>query len=291
MKKFVYCLLPARLLSLILVAGVSIFFSPLCFAQKLDTISAKQPCLILQGNYKGENIYIQNPFAGKGLNFCVTSVFVNRTKIDTIKYPRFEMYTNAFEIDLKGMGFKIGDTLYIQIYHKQDCRPKVLNPCMHCGTKSTFDIVKIEASPDGTLKWTAKNENTLMPFVIEIFRWNKWVKVGEVDAIGGTDENSYVAKVVAHSGENKIRVKQVDYTSQPRTSKSVGFVSNAKYLTYSPKLVDSKLNLSGETMYEVYDKDGNIVKKGFGKQIDCKKLPRGHYYLNYDNSTGEFDII
>ena len=277
MHKLVFCLL-------------CIVYSTCCFSQKLDSISAKRACVILQGSYKGENVYIQNPHVGNGLGFCVTDVFVNRTRIDTTNYPKFEMYSSAFEIDLKSMGFKLGDTLYIQIYHKPDCLPKVLNPCIDCGIRNKVEITKVKATSDGTLKWIANNENGKRTFVIEIFRWNKWVKVGEVDGIGVAGENSYEAKIIPHSGENLIRVKQIDYLSQPRISATAKFISNMKYLTYSAKIVEGKLNLSGETMYEVYDRGGNIVKRGFGESIDCKKLAPGHYFLNFDNSSGEFDI-
>ncbi len=43
-----------------------------------------------------------------------------------------------------------------------------------------------------------------------------------------------------------------------------------------------------ETMYEIYDQYGNIVKKGYGSKIDVSNLPKGGYFLNYDNKMGEF---
>jgi hypothetical protein len=43
-----------------------------------------------------------------------------------------------------------------------------------------------------------------------------------------------------------------------------------------------------ETMYEIYDQYGNIVKKGYGSKVDVSNLPKGGYYLNFDNKMGEF---
>ena len=91
-----------------------------------------------------------------------------------------------------------------------------------------------------------------------------------------------------HSGENQLRVKQVDYTSQPRYSKPVKFVSPIPEVTYSPVKVTKDITFSKETLYEIYDQYGNVVKKGFGNSVDCVNLAKGVYYLNYDNKTAEF---
>ena len=34
--------------------------------------------------------------------------------------------------------------------------------------------------------------------------------------------------------------------------------------------------------------DGNIVKKGFGDNVDVSNLKRGTYYINYDKDMGKF---
>ncbi|HRG38224.1 MAG TPA: T9SS type A sorting domain-containing protein, partial [Bacteroidia bacterium] len=58
-----------------------------------------------------------------------------------------------------------------------------------------------------------------------------------------------------------------------RVTKEINFTSN---------------NAPVETMYEIYDQFGNIVKRGFGKTIDVSNLTKGAYYLNFDNKMGEF---
>lgn len=45
---------------------------------------------------------------------------------------------------------------------------------------------------------------------------------------------------------------------------------------------------TSETLFEVYDSYGNIVKKGFGEKVDVSNLKKGIYYLNYDNKTDTF---
>jgi hypothetical protein len=243
--------------------------------------------IIIEGNYQGKNLYVQNPFASGGVGFCVTEVFVNGNLTTD------ETQSSAFEIDFKPHKLTIGDKVEIKIKHKEDCRPKVLNPEV-LKPKSTYEVTAMSVSADGTLKWSTKGESGKLPFVIEQFRWNKWVKVGEVDGKGTAAANDYDYKVIPHSGKNQFRLKQTDYSGQPRLSKAVDFSSQTCDVSFTPQKVSKDINFAcggdkpAETMYEIYDQYGNIVKRGYGNKIDCSNLPKGGYFLNYDNKMGEF---
>jgi len=254
--------------AVVLIAG----FSTISFAGNI----------ILEGNYQGKNLYVQNPFAGSGVGFCATKVEVNG------QVTTDEINSSAFEIDFTNLQLKVGDKVSVKIEHKDDCKPKVLNPEV-LKPKSTFEVKAMTSEKDGTIKWTTTGEQGQLPFVIEQFRWNKWVKVGEVDGKGTPGTNDYTFKITPHFGENQVRIKQVDYTSQPRYSKPIKFMSDATEVTCPIKKVSDKLVFEGgETMYEIYDKFGNIVKKGFGANVDVKSLSPDVYYLNFDNQTTEF---
>lgn len=237
--------------------------------------------ITLEGNYQGKNLYVQNPFAGSGVGFCVSEVLIN----DQVSTD--EINSSAFEIDLSVFNFANGDKVVITIKHKDDCKPKVLNPEV-LKPKSTFDVVSIKVEKDGTLKWTTKNENGKLPYTVEQFRWNKWIKVGEVSGKGIEVPSDYQTKVPQHSGENKYRVKQVDYSGNPRYSEPVKYRSNVSDVTFGPIKVADEIMFSDETMFEVYDSYGNIVKKGTGKKADVSSLGKGIYYLNYDNKNDKF---
>lgn len=237
--------------------------------------------IVLEGNYQGKNLFVQNPFAGSGVGFCVSEVTVNG------QVTTDEINSNAFEIDLHNFSLKIGDKLEIKIKHKDDCKPRVLNPEV-LKPKSTFEVISIGIDKDGILKWTTKGEAGKLPYIIEQFRWTKWAKVGEIDGNGTDKVNEYSFTVTTHSGKNQFRVKQVDFTGQPRLSKTVEYISNAPEVTFAPAKVSKEITFSGETMYEIYDQYGNIVKKGYGKQVDAANLLKGVYYLNWDNKVGEF---
>jgi len=262
-------------------------FTILVFALALANRGfAQGGVIILEGNYQGKNVYVQNPFSGNGVGFCVTEVLVNGN------ITTDEINSSAFEIDLKPFNLTIGQPVEIKIKHKEDCKPKVLNPEV-LKPKSTFEVISIALEKDGTLKWSSKAETGKLPYAIEQFRWNKWVKVGEVDGMGTPKTNTYQFKVTLHSGLNKVRVRQTDYTGQPRLSKAAELTSDLPAVTFTPAKVTKEISfLSGdkpvETMYEIYDQYGNVVKRGYGSKVDVSNLSKGGYFLNYDNTMGEF---
>lgn len=242
--------------------------------------------IVLEGNYQGKNIYVQNPFAGSGVGFCTYEVTVNGDVTTD------EINSSAFEIDFTNFQLQQGDKVVIAIKHKDDCRPKVLNPEV-LKPKSTFEIVDQDVSKDGNYSWSTKGETGKLTFVVEQFRWNKWIKVGEVEGKGTESQNEYSFQTTPHSGQNQFRVKQVDYTGKPRYSKPARYNSTSPVLTFGPIKTKDFLDFTAgdaaaETMFEIYDSYGNIVKKGYSSKVDVNNLPKGIYYLNYDNTTDKF---
>lgn len=262
-----------------------IIFSVLVLLSSSASLLAKDNSrpgvIILEGNYQGKNLYVQNQFASSGVGFCVYEVRVN----DEVTTD--EWNSSAFEVDLSSRKLELGSPVEVKILHKEGCRPKVLNP-VALKPKSTFDVVSIKINKEGVLNWTTKGETGKLPFVIEQYRWNKWVVVGEIEGKGTPAENTYSFKVTPHSADNQFRVKQVDYSSKPRYSQAAKFKSTATEVDFNPKKVSNEIIFTSETMYEIYDSWGNIVKKGFGTKVNVDNLPKGIYYLNFDNKTDQF---
>jgi hypothetical protein len=233
-------------------------------------------CLVFTTRYNGKNIYIQNPFIGTGQGFCVTKVEVNGKAIDD------QISSSAFEIKLSNLELELGDSVVMKIYHKGDCQPKMLNP-EPISRKSTYNIEEIEIIND-SLKWTTTNEESPMTFLVEQFRWCKWLKVGEQDGVGIDILNSYSVDVSPFltTGINKFRVKQIDYSGVPRIS-PVAIIETDIGAVKILSIEKKTLNFSEVTMYEVYDFYGNMVKKGMDNFIDLSNLEKGQYKLNYDS--------
>ncbi len=244
---------------------------------------SNESSVVLEGHYQGKNLYVQNPFAGSGVGFCVIAVYIN----DDVTTD--QVNSSAFEIDFSNTSVQSGDPVNVRIQHKNDCLPKVLNPEV-LRPKSTFENTSINVDTEQVLNWKTKKEQGKLTYIVEQYRWNKWVKIGEVDGTGLEGENSYKFNVSSHlhSGQNKFRAKQVDYTGRPRPTKSTMYQDDSRspVSLINPKIKKS-LDFSENTLYEIFDTYGNLVKKGYGQSISVENLDKGLYYVNYDSKTGE----
>ena len=222
----------------------------------------------------------------EGFGYCATKVTVNGDIMPG------GTSVGAFEIDFSLFNIEIGEPVFIVIEHNDGCRPKVLNPEVLL-PRSTFKVESITIDNDGNLKWKTTGEQGKLPFVIEQYRWNKWVAIGEVEGKGSGNANEYKFLVTPHSGENTVRVSQSDHSGTKRPSKEVKFMSSSPTVTKSPTKVKNEIKFSAngapvQTRYEIYDAYGNIVKKGVGSKVSCSNLLRGVYYINFDNVNEKF---
>jgi len=240
-------------------------------------VLADNGTLVIEGKYQNKNIYVQNSFTSNGVGFCAYEVRVNGEPSTD------EVNSSAFEIDLRNYDLHEGDPVNIQIFHKEGCAPKVLNPEV-LKPRPTFSTVSITCSATGMLTWTTTGETSSIAFVVEQFRWNKWVYVGEVQGIGTPSEHTYNFQTTFHSGENKFRVKQIGFGKEVKYSPEAKQTpSNTPAITFSQSNDSKKITLSGESMYEMFDAYGNIVLKGFGKELDISGFEKGVYFLCFDN--------
>lgn len=242
--------------------------------------------LSIEGTYQGKNLYVQNPMDDDGFGYCATKVTVN----GDIMPGGTSM--GAFEIDFANFNIAIGEPVFIVIEHNDGCKPKILNPEVLL-PRSTFVVTTINVTNTGKFTWQTTGEQGKLPYIVEQYRWNKWVTVGEVQGKGTQGTNSYEFTVSPHSGENTVRVVQIDHSGTKRTSKDVKFESSVPVVTKSPAKVKDIINFTAngaavETRYEIYDAYGNIVKKGVGSSVNCSNLLSGAYYINFDNVNEKF---
>ncbi len=251
------------------------------FFTMITIFSANAGELVLEGTFQGDNLFVKNPFAPSGVGFCVYEVTVNGlTTTD-------EINSSAFEVDLSVYGFNTGEPITVGIKYKEGCKPMVLNPEV-LKPRATFETVSMQVKDDNLI-WKTKKESGSLNYVIEQFRWNKWITVGTVKGTGTENESNYKSLVRLHSGENKFRIKQTDYRGKPRYSQEVTFISTKPEVTFSPNKVDDIITFSSPTMYEIYDIYGGIIFKGYGKEVKVNGLQKGKYYLNLDNKLATFN--
>jgi len=245
-------------------------------------LAASAGTIVLKGEYQNENIYVQNAIAGAGVGYCTYQVTINGTTTTD------EVNSTAFEIDLAQFNLEVGTPIEVTIRYKDDgCELRVLNP-QALKPNPTFETVSIEVDHTGLLTWTTDNERAPLPFVVEQFKWNKWVKIGEVMGTGEEGENSYSFRSTPHSGLNKFRVRQIGYYDNSRSTPEISMRTMKKEVSFVYDRRHQSIEFSESTGYEVYDKYGTIVKKGFGNSISIDNLPKDVYYLNHGNTMGEF---
>lgn len=237
--------------------------------------------VVLEGKYQNKNLYVQNSFAANGVGFCAYEVLING------KVTADETNSSAFEIDFSASGIKLGSNVIVEIKYKNDCKPKIINP-EALKPKASFELISNRIDKNGLLNWTTKNEMGSLPFIVEQFRWKKWVKVGEINGKGEVAGSSYSFQTTAHSGENRFRLKQIGYGGVAKLSNDLTYISTLLQPTYALTKSGEAIQFSNETQFEIYDAFGNVLKRGFDKSVDISNLSKGNYYLCYDNVITDF---
>ena len=236
--------------------------------------------IVIEGHYQLRNLYVVNGETASGVGFCTVEVTVNGDVTND------EWNSTAFEVDLSQYGFEMGDPVMVQISYKEDCEPRILNPGA-LKPAPTFEVKDITIA-DNILSWETVNEQGMIPYIVQQYKWNKWVKIGEVQGVGTSNLNTYEFKVEPVSGQNRFRVIQKSYEGKVRKSPDVSFASNQAPVEFSYDRKRQLISFTRSTSYEIYNKYGQIIKRGVAKEVDVSPLRRSNYYLTYDNATDEF---
>ena len=252
-----------------------------CALFVLSSLTLLAGTLILEGKYQGKDLYVVNSVSSSGVGYCVFEVLVNG------QISSDEWNSLAFEIDLDIYGLQLGDDLVITIKYKEGCLPKVINPGV-LEPQPTYQVLDISISDFGVLTWGTTGETGSLPFVVQQFKWNKWVNVGEVMGRGIPGENTYNYQAAEVSGVNKFRVLQKTGDGDLKSSVAVEYTSSMPPVTVVYDKKGSTLTFSRETNYELYNVYGQIVKRGFGAKADLADMLKNDYYISFDNNTEKF---
>ncbi len=248
--------------------------------------NAQEKLLSLDGTYQDKNLVVYNPSQSDGFGFCVTKVLVNGEILPAaIQSAHFEINFQLFQL-------KKGESVFVVLEHANGCEPRFVNPEILL-PKSTFKCTAITADKSGMINWTTTDEAGSLDFVIEQYRWNRWVEAGQVKGNGTKQTSTYHFQIMPHSGKNQIRVSQIDNTGDKRSSQATFFHSGLPSPKISPTKVRDNLYFRAgttdvKTKFEVYDAYGNLLKIGFATMVDCRNLVSGVYFINFDNQTEKF---
>ncbi len=247
-----------------------IIFSLKGFSQQIE----------LDGQYNGENLYVMSSSNNDGA-LCITNITVNGKETDD------NFNSSSFEIDLSQLELEIGTPVNIIVFHKAGCIPKIINP-EAIKFRNNFTLKMIDISRKGVLYWSIEGDAGEEPFNIEQYRWNKWVKVGEVRRQDSIAFNKYSYKIQPLYGENHFRICQIDKYGNKSCSPEEKYRTVVKEIFLLADKVGDELEFTSETLYEIYTEEGEFLKSGTASEVDVSELPKGNYWVNYDNKTELF---
>jgi hypothetical protein len=233
--------------------------------------------VIVKGYYQGKNVYVQNVPLSSGMGFCIYEVLINE------RPGSDEVNSASFEIDLGIWYLKLGDPVNLTFRTKERCDVRIVNPDA-IYPSSTFELKDMVCNEQGLLSWTTRKEILPIDYVVEQFKWNKWVVAGSIKG-KGLDSSTYELSVRLTSGQNIFRLYQLDYKGQ-RMAPEFKYINPAPPVEIVKTQFSKTLDFSRETGYELYSEFGSLIRNGYGKSIDTAILPSGSYYLSYDNKPG-----
>jgi hypothetical protein len=237
-----------------------------------------QDTLVLEGHYYGKNLYVINPTCGNDTAYGLIKVLVNG------KITKDEIKSNSFEVDFSLLELNNGDVVKVLFIYKKGCLPKIINTDV-LQPQSTFAFVSAKPDKTGKIIWVTKGE-LYSSFTIEQYRWKKWITVGEVDNTDTLRKNTYTFEVKPHFGQNLFRISHSDQKGNTVYSKTVKYrLATAKEVFISSLKVTDVITFSAETSYEIFDEKGNFLLDGIDIEVSITDLPKGKYWVNYDNKT------
>lgn len=248
----------------------------------ISTLVASAGTIVMEGRYQGRNIFVINSVAQDGVGYCVYEITVNGLITSD------EINSHAFEIDLSIYSLKTGDPVTVVIKHKDGCVPKIANP-FALDPAPTFECQKITCDKIGLIVWESTGEMGKLPYIVQQFKWNKWVNIGEVMGNGTATKNVYSFQASLTSGLNRFRVVQKSSEGEFRRSPECEVTSDIAPVNFQYDKKQKVVIFSAVTSYELFNSFGQIVKRGAGTSIDVSTLAKGEYYVSYDNTTtGKF---
>lgn len=237
------------------------------------------------GVYNGKNLFIENSFIDKAKHHCITNVYVNDKHL--LKHPKGSV------VELNLSSFTYGTKLEIRIYHKDVCKPLIMNPnVIEKPLINHFAYTLFKISEE-RIHWETHGEDEICKYTVQQKVNGIWKDIKYVKGSGTRSANSYSLPSKHTSGTNTYRIKYRATGGKTILSKEVNYNAQVAPVYFYPKRVDDYITFetddNREIEYLVTDLKGNEIYSGKGLVVDCRKLPHGEYYvLKYDSKEGRF---
>lgn len=233
--------------------------------------SIGQEEIVMTGVYKGDPIYIQNPYHPGLENFCINSIEVNNRLLD-LNYR-----LSAINLDFKGID--LYTPVKILINHKNVCKPVIVNKgaiLYHTSFKYTDLILT-----DSIMSWTTKGDRPGAVFEIEKLYGDGWSTTGSVSSTGKFQGDRYEYIPELEEGANKFRIKYKINEERYLYSSELELEFYPEPVKLVSATVANIVRFNRISDFRIEDKDGEVVLSGNGKSINVSHLKAGEYFIYF----------
>ena len=235
--------------------------------------------VVLTGLYQGRNLFVQNPLAANGTDYCTKQVLVNNQVV--LNNPK----ASAFAIDLSFL--PMDSPVVIRIKHGANCQPKIINPQV-VRTASDFSFIYAVADRN-SVRWSTRGERNEGVYTVErLNKTGEWLALTSVKGKAQIENNQYSLPAQHFPGLNQYRLKLLMQTGATFYSNEFEYFSKQEPITFYPQQATDKLTLSRTVNYEVFNNNNQKVLSGAGRTIDVRRLRPGVYYLVVEEQRYSF---
>lgn len=246
------------------------------------TQSTNLDTLTFEGINYEKKLYFVNPSI-PDQGYSMQEVKINGKEVyDELRSNTVTIHPGRSNVDYK-------DSMQIRVFYVKDYKPKLLNPeNLLPPDNFKFTYIRIR---DGKLIWRTEGAQGQKPFIVEQYRWNRWIKATEIPVSDSIRHGSYEYEITPHHGKNRYRIVKLNTHNEKVISRK------ARVSEYSiPKVkiiyndVKDMLVLSSKTLYEIYDEDWTLIREGYGRYVDVSGMAPGKYNINFGNRSGIFKV-
>ncbi len=248
---------------------------------QIDTIGFEQTksnSIQFAGVYKGQSLFVHNPYDRSNKCFCIDYVEINEQEYV------LNLQLTALEIPFSG--FEKYVPVNIVIHHKEGCTPQILNKnavIIH----SSFKFQNVSLN-DSSLVWSTMGDRSDAVFVVSYLKYGIWREDTVIQAKGVFEGANYGYDVLLKTGSNKYRIKYVLPNGRYLYSNEVENVFYPEPIDIYPIEVVDKLNLSRAVNWEIVNEEGRVLLQGKLKEIPLRRLKPGQYFIRMDEQTEGF---
>ena len=232
-----------------------------------------------RGFYHGKNVFVRNPYLGKGAGFCIEKIYLNGDLV--VENP----IVSAYEIDMQSL--EQDTRVVIRIVHQDDCEPELTNPeVIQADLKFSWLKVYVD---ENQIIWITTKESIDGFYIVEKDTKDGWLPVDTVKTKGGIFINQHSLELDHIQGDNLYRVQYHDPDMDIEISESFNFHSDKREITHAINEDEWIIEFTEEVSYLLYNEDSRIIKRGKDVSCNIQKLPKGKYMIKYDGKEVSFD--